>query len=275
MNIPNIPDNLHKALFVIGLILVGFAYYKYDQNIIAIENEAKHVNKLSEDEYFQKMKVVNLESEFQILCWIEAKKLNIENFCEKDKDGDLQFYQIIGGSNEVLRVSDSLSIIWHNIENEREASDNLTDKFEFATDDLKDFVELTYEANDFNRALGLLGGLLAFIGLSRWWKIQNIQDKIVEAELPASPKFKHCQSCGRNFSFRVKHGTNKDSSLSDLFCSDCYQQSEFTSFLDEDSFKILKENKIKNCETKREKARIKARFEKLIRWNINDYESYD
>lgn len=273
MNIPNIPDNLHKALFVIGLILVGFAYYKYDQNIIAVENEAKKVNETWEEKYFQTMKVLDLETDFQILCWEESKKLKIENFCERDNNGVLRFYRVLDGSNKELSISDSLNKIWNKIEAERSTRDNLNDKLEFATEDLECCVTLTDEANDFNISLGFFGGLLALIGIIRWWKIQNIQDKIVESGLPTTPKFECCQSCGRNFSFRVLRGTNKDKSTSELFCSDCFQSGEFTAFLDEESFKTIKDETMKKCETKKGKERLKRRFENLIRWNIDDYES--
>ena len=271
MNIPNIPDNLHKAIFVIGLALIGFAYYKYDLNMIFLENEAKKVNKLSEDVYFQKSKVQNIQNNFQILCWVESNKLNVDNFCDNDKKGNLQFYRIIKGNKNQLRVSDSLNKVWLKIGKERESCEMLSDKLEFATNDLKYFSDLNKEANIFNIILGFFGCLLSFIGLGRWWKIQSIQDKIIESQLPQSPKFRYCQSCGRNFSFRITYGRNSDNSLSELFCSDCYQNGDFTNYINEDSFKALKVGKIQNSKNKRDREKVKDRFDNLIRWNIDDY----
>jgi hypothetical protein len=271
MNIPNIPDNLHKALFLIGLALIGFAYYKYDQNILDLENFAKELNEKYEEKYFQESKVLNLETDFQILCWEEAKKINVENFCYRNNSGELEFYRIITGNQKILKINDSLNNIWSKILAKREALNQLTEKLEFEQEDFKDFVNLTEEANYFNIIIGFFGGILAFIGISRWWRIQNIQDKIIASNLPLKPKFNHCQSCGRNFSFKVLNGTNIDNSLSELFCSDCFNNGKFTSFLDESSINPYIQDTLEFYEKKTEKEHIKRRFENLLRWNYDDF----
>jgi hypothetical protein len=235
MNIPNIPDNLHKTLFIIGLFCIGFSYYKYDQNIISLESDAEKIINLSNDSHFQKNKVVELEYEFKNLCKEESLKLGLENFCGNGKSGELEFYRILDGTKEQIRISDSLSVIWSKILHERNIRDNLIDKVEFALEDLKFAIEATNESNEFNIAFGIFGCLILFIGLGRWWKIQNIQDQILISQIPKQNIYKHCQSCARNFSFRVNHGTKSDDTESELFCSDCYLKGEFTDFINEDS----------------------------------------
>lgn len=274
MNIPNLPDSLHKSLFIIGLICIGFSYYEYDQNNIKIDNELSIVNNMLEDIYFQKIKVKDLEFEFQITCLEEAHKLGLvmEDFCKNDKDGELEFYRLLSGTEEELRVSDSLNRIWHKIEVERKARDNLITKQEFAVDNFRDNEDRILERNDFNFGLGIFGAVLALIGIARWWNIQTIQDKIISLKLPEKRKYVYCQSCSRNFSFQVLFGTKADGSKSDLFCSDCYDKGVFTSYIDIESLNEKKKQLLANSKSKFEKKRIENRFKNLRRWTINDYD---
>jgi hypothetical protein len=274
MNIPNLPDSLHKSLFIIGLICVAFAYYEYDQNDLKIENELHSVNGMLDDIYFQKIKVKGLETDFQMTCWEEAHKLGLEvkDFCENDKDGELDFYRFLSVTDKELRVSDSLNKLWQVIETERESRENLIDKHEFAVSNFRDNEERLLDRNDFNSGLGIFGVILAFIGIARWWRVQTIQDEIIRLKLPKKRKFEYCQSCSRNFSFRVLFGTKADGSESDLFCSDCYYKGVFTEYVDAESIKEKKEHLLTKCKTKFERKRIEGRFKNLRRWTINDYD---
>lgn len=274
MNIPNLPDSLHKALFIIGLICIAFAYYENDQNNLKIDNELSSVNGMLEDIYFQKIKVKGLETDFQMTCWEEAHKLglDVKDFCENDKDGELEYYRLLSGTNQELRVSDSLNKLWHVIEAEREARDNIIDKHDFAIDNFRENENRLLDRNDFTYGLGVFGAVLALIGIARWWKVQTIQDRIISLKLPEKRKFEYCQSCSRNFSFRVLSGTKVDGNESDLFCSDCYDKGSFTSYIDLESLTEKKKQLLANCKTKFEKKRIENRFKNLRRWTINDYE---
>lgn len=271
MILPHIPDSFHKTIFAIGIALIVFGYYKYDKTYDLTLEKIEKLNELETDQYYQLSKLINLENKFHRHCVIESIRLNTELPCKRDSNGNLHFHKLIGAQGELLAVVDSLNFLWAEIENEREELKNIEDRVTFYFDELVDFGNVIRDQNYLTIFFFSLGSILVLFGAIRWIRIQNIQDSKLKMIHSLETKNEHCQSCARNFSFRVEHGTNKDSSKSELFCSDCYDDGTFTTYMSDEKLNEIKNQLLEKAKAKRERSSIEKRFESLKRWNMDDY----
>jgi hypothetical protein len=271
MILPHIPDSFHKTIFAIGIALIVFGYYKYDKTYELTLEKIEKLNELEKDEYFQLSKLVHLENNFHKLCVIESIRLNFELPCKRDSNGDLQFHKLIGAQGELLAAVDSLSIQWAEIENEREELKRIEDRVTFYFDEFVDFGNVIRDQNHLTIFFFSLGSILVLFGAIRWFRIQNIQDNQLKMIHSLETKNEYCQSCARNFSFRVEYGKNKDESKSELFCSDCYDDGEFTTYMSDEKLNEIKNQLLDKAKSKKERRSIEKRFVSLKRWNMDDY----
>lgn len=272
MNLPSLPDNLHKAVFAIGLLCIGLAYYEYDRSYNKSDKERKHVEEMLTETFFQEKRVRHMEYDFELLCFKTEVRFCIDSLYEKSETGELTYYGIMDGSEDVMLASDSLENFWKDIRTERDKVDSLQYVEDLAKDEYFYNLDLFKTRSDITLYFGLFGLFLSLIGVRRWWKIQSIQDEIIRSGLPSTktePNF--CQSCARNFSFNVDYGSKSDKSKSDIFCSDCMKNGEFTDYMTIEKLNELKRVELAKCTNRKERKNLQERFEKLKRWNLNEY----
>ena len=83
-----------------------------------------------------------------------------------------------------------------------------------------------------------------------------------------------CQSCGKNFSPKRKHGHNTDGSINYAYCKQCYNDGRFTeAYTNREQIKQAFQQTIAATSSKLEKEQLENRYYRLERWKTNEYDS--
>lgn len=273
MNLPTIPDNLHKLLVILGLTLGIYSYITSNSNYDNYENKLiEYVQDLerlifekNQFNEFQKETLKKLQGSVKTV-----KKLQeIINTKEKYEPKDIE---------KVRRNLDEEEIIAEKLYTKSDSLGKLIDKKDF---EIK-LKELNVEqAEDRFRSAGkfldtyyFISILLFITGIYFWGLHEDVASELAKRELIGKPTSSpHCQSCGKKFSSFVCYGSELNSQTNYHFCKECYILGVFTEpelTVDEVKIRAKKELLTLNIPSKSIKN-VVVRIDKLHRWKKNNY----
>ena len=128
-----------------------------------------------------------------------------------------------------------------------------------------------------NMILGILSFFILFLPL---YKTQNSNREFLQDQLFKNRTYKNCQSCAKVFSPIFLHGRNKDGTINDGFCMECYDNGEFINpeLSAQEVIDGIKEKEIyskskfsKLYDSIFDKRRIEKKVTRMIRWKENPY----
>jgi len=271
MNIPNIPDNLHKFLLLGGVLLLVYAYVEERELTDTYNYQVDKTNSTIDSMRF-KIKRYEYRSN-RFLKKVEQLSLQygVENPLET-QDSTIIFTRPFSGSaNEVL-VGDSVSKLWDKFND---------DKFEIGLlndERISLNKKIVLNAGEYLQKEEINGFLTGFaivmllFGLYRWNAQQKINDQLLQRQIYDKGKiYDNCQSCGRFFSAIRKRGRNKDKTENAAFCIECFDKGKFNKKFKLEEFEILKNQAIDNQKNWIKKLVLKNRLSKLERWKSSEY----
>lgn len=266
--IPPIPDKFHKLIILVGVFFIAFSYYIIKDDNISLSQEIDKYN----DMVYEKdlLEFQNKIEEEKLLEYSStmSKKFGIEELVYFNKDSSLVFNHILKGNKNKLIASDSIKKKW-DIYNENDIKILILEK------KLQNYLKKIDAKEKYNDSLNwksieylIIGSIMFLIGMFYWTVTEDnekrfikLQDKIHLA----------CQSCGKLFSSSRKYGTEKDGSLSNCYCKQCYKKGKFTNKdLTKEEFLRVAKEEIKN-ENFIIRYILMKRLEKLERWNPDKY----
>lgn len=259
----NIPDKIYKLLILIGVLLIGYGFYKIENTEKLYFQEIEKYRTLSDSISILELKRAKKKSDLQKISINLSKTYNIKNQI-KANDSTLIFNRALTGVKTNMLVSDSLQKLWLDYSNLSFKLKILDKKLSFADRYLSEEKNLkTSYLNNFKKIL-YLGYLFFFIGCIMW---------LIDSETDSSKKTKqhkrlynYCQSCAKNFNSMRVYGKNKDDSMNFAFCSYCYDDGKFLEpgLTKQEAKERFLSSFQKNNRLKRFLANI--RFNKIDRW---------
>lgn len=272
MTLPTIPDNTYKLLLYIGIIIIGFSFYKTfekGENLFKeIDTSNSNIDSLRIIEIRQekkKEKLLNISSEL-------SKIYKIENPI-KVTDSATYFNLTLKGDENEVYVTDSLRKIWDDYMDSKFELDLLDKKIEIRNDNVDTEKEQFLMICTLYTVLVIFGFILCGIGYLGMLKHQLMQEKLIELDISSKEiKYKFCQSCGKNFSSIRKHGKEENGEQNKAFCIECYDLGNFTNpNLTKEEFDLQSKNIISNCKNTLKRKILKVRFNSLERWRDSEY----
>lgn len=242
----NVPDKLYKLSVAVGVLLIFFSVQKLES---------------FEDEYFHHQNSYN-----QLIDSVEIINLYIDNKISnlKIESGIFQsYYDSTSNTVDILSKysSEQINTEFDKIKKENVNINNLIFKDRILKKKIEQedvnltFYKSYYDDGKENYMIFLFLGIgITFLGVLVW--------------LDDNPKNKNnrCQSCGRNFSAMVKHGTEKNKTLNDYFCLSCYKKGKFTKpNLTKEEALLKFKNHIKGNDWLKRKLMMSI-FKNLDRW---------
>lgn len=273
MTIPTIPDNFYKFLVLLGIFLIGYALVEEKEITNSYNNKRLDFN-LSIDSFtLKKLSYIHNRDKTVSKAGAIAKHHKIKNpISISDSTFAINYVYSLNDNNE-LALADTFNLLYQEIEDanfQLTMQDTLSD---IKKDALK---EAESELNDGEAKIiapiMVLGAILLLGGaIGLMWQ-QNIQDEILKNQLGGKNKYyKYCQSCGRKFSSMRENGKNSDGTINIAFCVTCYSDGKFTE-PDLTYIEFLKKGEDERKKMSRwKRATILTRFEKLERWNKDEY----
>ncbi|MXO04001.1 zinc ribbon domain-containing protein [Flavobacterium sp. HBTb2-11-1] len=271
MNIPNLPDNLHKFLLLGGVLLLIYAQLEGNK---LTDNINKNVDAFNLTKDSLNIRIKRNEYQFEKIKKKADKlssKYGIENPIEI-KDSLAIFTQTLKGSMQELAVGDSISKLWEKYNDAKFEIEIAEDQLLILNKQMSNFQD-EYDQKEFiNNIFLFMGMFLLFSGLWKWQKQQNINDELLLREILDKGKiYPHCQSCGKNFSSIRQNGKNKDKSINNAFCESCYDNGKFVKKMTREEFEAYKQSEIKKQKGWINKKNLKNRLNKLERWKESEY----
>lgn len=271
MNIPNVPDNLHKFLLLGGVLLLIYVQLESTKIIDNFNSKVDSFN-LTKDSLNIKIK----RNEYQLeKIRKKAKQLSskygIENPIEI-KDSLAIFTYTLQGSKQELTVSDSISKLWEKYNDDKFEIEIAQDKLSILNRQMLDNQDEFDQKELINNVFAGFGLILLFSGLWKWQRQQNINDELLNREILDKGKvYPYCQSCGKNFSSIRKNGKNKDKTINNAFCKSCFNNGKFKEKITKEEFEERKKEEIKNQKGWLNRLRLKNRLDDLERWKEDEY----
>ncbi|MCD8455194.1 zinc ribbon domain-containing protein [Tenacibaculum finnmarkense genomovar ulcerans] len=271
MNIPNLPDSLYKFLSLLGIVLIVFSMFSYEETINKYEENYEIVLLQKND-----FEILNnkLKSELEV---IEEKenlirnKLKIESLFDTINN-QLRLRRIIDDKGNELEDSKEIFSLWNNYKKQTVEIEAQSKRINFNIAKLNRIKTKKEDKRKSFITIFLMGLLFLFIGYSQWNKEQFFKDFANKREfLKNGNIYEYCQSCGKKISAIRQYGTNKDKTINYAFCKECYKKGKFTDNLKSfEEFEIYKEEIIKN-EKSLKKVSLKIRMNNLLRWKKNEF----
>ena len=247
MNLPNLPDGFHKFIILIGVFLLGVSYYNFE----------KKSNKISKLLDINEGKIETTSGKIKFL------RSDIEH---------------LKRSIEITSVQESWSLIEKLRKNQVEIS-ILIESTDSSINKIKR-LHTSIEENKQNLFLQVFfGATILSLGILFWIKIDERKNLILEYSLKEKEYdlnlkgilIKYCQSCGKSFGSNLKKGYERDKTINNSFCINCYQDGEFTEDISYEDFKLRVEQIIKQQKGFYKRNKLKNRFESLERWKQDEY----
>jgi hypothetical protein len=270
--LPSIPDNSYKFLLYLGLLLFGYAFIQgiesnkiYNYQTSLLQNT---IDSMTIKNFFQtneRKKLMEKANNLSLIYGVQNPII--------DNDSFIVFNQTIVGDINSKMVSDSLQLIWDYYKSEEFQIDLLNEKIRMNERNLKSELNQYEEVNYFYFTLAFLGIIITYLGYNGMEKLQKLNEKLIEVEIDSKVrKYRHCQSCGKNYSAVRVNGKDKNGNYNPAFCIDCYDDGEFKEpVLTLKEFKLRTETILKQQKGYLLKRRLKIKFEKLERWLTNEY----
>jgi hypothetical protein len=225
--IPNIPDNLFKIIFALGLFLIGYSYIQIQREVELGRTYSQRFD-LIKDSLLSQGRIVDQE-----LKSIEEHSLELsQKYGVKDplteKGANVYFNKTFHGDKSSIIVSDEIEKLWDTYESHR---------FMFHENDLKASKELdringdisnnNKDSDFWNNIIGV-GTILFVVGLFGLLHLQTLQNKLLVKQINAGEKFTCCQSCGKSFNATVQNAKFNDGEVNYYYCRECFQNDDFT-----------------------------------------------
>jgi len=272
MNIPNIPDNFHKFLVLIGGLIIVFCYYTDNVNVKSYNNKVELYNDSSDSITIlllkENLQLLEIESKAKLL----AEKEGSESQFLMNNDSIFIFTRIVKKNGIPTKITDSLeTLIKIYDKNKSEARIN-NERLKLIG---KKLTRISKNLNNERKSIKVLiivGGIFLTIGFYSWNNQQKIKDGLLKWELITKGEiYSHCQSCGKNFSAIRLYGKNIDGDANYAFCSECYINGHFKYEKNDEYFVEIKNKALSSTKNKLKRNSIKRRFDNLIRWKKNDF----
>lgn len=273
ITIPSLPDSINKLFLSLALILIGFGFY----SIYFPSKDHKWKQELEK----RKMDIVN--EQYATLNQIKKKNHEIVLVSRRvSRQNNVPSpFELVNDSLIEAREFNTTridSIIQDSLFAYMSDRSILSRKYSQSFQKQMYTQELIYGVDDyaFENVTGavaciVLGFFFLYTGLKGWYEDES-KIEIVPGTKPIKNYSLFCQSCARNFTYFLKRGTTKKGKRSKLFCSDCYSNGEFTDFMSEDRIQEYKSENLRGRKRK-ERKRIKQRFDSLIRWKKDQFEA--
>lgn len=227
---PSIPDKFYKLLTLLGVILIGYCYFakneidnKYSEKIEHYNNIIGELDILELETQDERNKLIKYDSDI-------SKKYNVDKSIEINNEDVVFTYSIKGNKNDLI-ASKLMSERWEKYTSKTFKIKLLSKKLENYGDYLKREDKINSNKHNEIEILLNFGVNLFILGLGLWIVTETFTTKKNDINIGKSIQdrfYKHCQSCGMQFSSSRFYGTNKDESYSNAFCEDCYQNGEYT-----------------------------------------------
>jgi hypothetical protein len=266
--LPQLPDNLYRILLAIGLFLIGYSFYQY-QNINVTHRDVQKSNSNIDGI----IDSVRFENKLQVI----LSNRSITNLLDRHKfespvsvdDSTFleQTYTPVNDKNvkdsllicyiEYLQKSKKYAMLLSHYKREKKAAINEEEEYKN--------IRLAYYL------MALFGSLSFILGYYGIYHEQAVKDKIlVYQHKNLQTVATRCQSCGKVFSSMVKLGLEQNGSESKSFCNSCYQNGQFTE--PNITFTEIEQRALTTVErTKKEKRLLSKLLKNLERWRLDTY----
>jgi hypothetical protein len=228
--IPNLPDNFHKIIVTIGIIISSIVAFKMTESDDESNKRWLSRSELVDSLSIAKQKANFIEEDLMDYDTFIAKKLSIDpQISVRDSGNTLTFHYTISGDSVKVEARDSLMPMWRQwIEAHRtiDVKDKMIDMFDETTKEI--------DKDDTMKAVSYILYLFLGIGLTGWGLFnlknqQHFEQYILKRQNLHLPEyFNRCQSCAKNFSSTLGYGTEVNGSTNYAFCVDCYKTGKYT-----------------------------------------------
>ncbi len=271
-SIPSIPDNSYKFILYIGLVLIGYSFLQGIESTKTYNNQASSLQTALDSMTIRNSIQTNERKKLME----KANELSLKHGIQNpiiDNDSFIIFNQTVTGDLNAKMVSDTLQRIWDSYKSGQFQIDLLNEKIRMGERNLKSELNHFEEINHFYFGLAIIGMLIAFIGYIGMEKLQKLNEDLIKIDLESkAKKYKHCQSCGKNYSSVRINGKDKNGTYNQAFCIDCYDDGEFKEpDLTLNDFKLRSESILKQQKGFLLKRHLRKRFQNLERWVTNEY----
>jgi hypothetical protein len=266
--IPQLPDNLYRILLTIGLFLIGYSFYQY-QNVNltfkAIQKSNSNIDGIIDS--------VRFENKLQIILSNRAitSLLERHKFDSPVSIDDTAFIQRTYSPLYDKNVKDSILVIYIEYLQKSKTHAMLLSHYKNEKQAIANELE-EYETTKWAYYLMALFGSLSFIlGYYGIYNEQSVKDTIlVNQQRNLHIPHIRCQSCGKVFSSMVKFGQEQDNCASKSFCNGCYKNGKFTE--PDITFSEIESRALGTIErTKKERRLLSKLLRNLDRWRIDIY----
>jgi hypothetical protein len=267
--LPNLPDNSHKILILVGIASIFASFYlhnTYEQKIdLLIEKNSTFIdsaNVLSLEIERRKEELLDKDS-------VLSLKYNRKRLISGDSS-NLVFARVIVGDSTSLVYTEEVKTYWESYKDALNRENILYKKIESTNTRIESENDSFFM---FFSIYFMIAGALIFFGGIILLERRESQNNILSLRQNAHLPFVHlnCQSCGQRFSAIVKYGTNYENTSNYSFCTECYNEGKFT------EPDISFEEMISKVErgilhlSKRRKKRILKSLQNLDRWKRDRY----
>ncbi|MFI5160989.1 MAG: zinc ribbon domain-containing protein [Sphingobacteriales bacterium] len=268
--IPNIPDNLFKITFALGLFLIGYSYIQTQREVELGRTYSRRFDLVKDSILFQE-RVINQELKSVEEHSLElSQRYGVKNPMA-EKGGNVYFDKTFRGDKSSVIVSDEIEKLWNAYK---------AHKFLFHESDLKagkeldrineDITDNNKDSEFWNNAVGL-GAVLFVIGIFGLLHLQGLQNKLLVKQIKSGEQYSCCQSCGKSFNATVQNAKFNDGEINYYYCRECFQNDEFTN--PELTLKQAYKNYLRIWEKPGLIAKLTARAKivNLHRWRFGRY----
>ncbi len=270
--LPTIPDNSYKFFLYVGLLLIGYAFVQWIESTKTYNNQATSLQATIDSMTIKNFIQTNERKKILKKANDMSLKHGVQNPII-DNDSFIIFNQTISGDINAKIVTDSLLRIWDNYKTEQFQIDLLNEKILMNERNLNSELKQYEEVSNMYFALAFLGILFTFLGYIGMEKLQKLSEELIRVDLDSkAKKYRHCQSCGKNYSAVRLNGKDKSGNYNPAFCIDCYDNGEFKEpDMTLNEFQLRTESIVKQEKDYFTRKRLKQKFEKLERWLTNEY----
>jgi hypothetical protein len=224
--IPNIPDNIYKVLFAIGVFMIGYSYLEITRN--------------QDTDKFNSRLFDSLKDSLQT---IEDSRNGQADFIKSHSEELSERYQV---KNPVISIGAKLrftpdystrrdAIVSKAVQADFDKLSILDIKLNLADKRInKRLVLINEDFKDSSNKRGLwyvgaeIGFFALLFGATGMFRLHNLQTKLLENQLGVGEKFIFCQSCAKRFNAAVQHSKYADGEINNYYCTWCFADGDFT-----------------------------------------------
>lgn len=257
MNLPSLPTGYFQLILVVVLYLI-FSQYQEDSKEI-IDAVAK--SEAAYNDYFLNYATLSTDSLIKER-EIESSKHDIVriekywNDSKSTKSAEFLLPQLDSTRNslnattlELRNITSKISVLRSNLEEV-----NSTNKLLRKETRLPFYITMS---------------VLACFALFQIAKESIINSQMNKIKLFKNRTYKNCQSCAKAFSPLLLNGKNKDGTVNEGFCIECYDNGVF---INSELTKQVVIDEYQKANPNERKRNIDKKVSKLIRWNTNPFD---